>query len=528
MIYDYIVIGAGSAGCVVAARLSENAKSTVLLLEAGKSDNKQEIRIPAAFSKLFHTEYDWDFTTEAEPATANRGRYWPRGKTLGGSSSLNAMMYVRGHRTDYDQWAQAGNAGWGYDDVLPYFRRSENFVGDHGEAQFHGSGGPLVVGSQPSPNPLTRAFLAAAESTGLKRLGDINGPSQDGVALTHVNQRRGRRWSAADAFLRPAMKRQNLRVETECLVHEITFEARRTTGVKYSRGGAFVEAHAGREIVLCAGAIGSPQILMLSGVGPATALSALGIPVRADLPGVGQNLQDHLASGVSYQCRERVSLASAESLGNLARYLLLGRGPLTSNIGEALAFVRTREGLSAPDIELIFAPTYFIEHGAGNPPGHGFTIGVILLRPESRGSLTLRSRDPAAAPIIRPNYLASPADLDPLIAGVRLARRIASADALSRYRGEEVLPGSKAAAEKELADYIREKSDTLYHPVGTCRMGSDAGAVVDPQLRLRGIEGLRVADASIMPTIIGGHTHAPAVMIGERAAEMIAAAAQTA
>jgi choline dehydrogenase len=295
--------------------------------------------------------------------------------------------------------------------------------------------------------------------------------------------------------------------------------------VKYARAGAINEARAGREIVLCAGAIGSPQILMLSGVGPAAALAAVGIPVVADLPGVGQNLQDHLASGISCECRQPVSLASAESLANLARYLLLGRGPLTSNVGEALAFIRSREGLAAPDLELIFAPAFFMEHGAANPAGHGFTVGVILLRPESRGSVTLRSRDPAAAPSIRPNYLAAPSDLATLIAGLRYARRVVAADAFSAYRGAEVWPGAGATADEELARFVREKSETLYHPVGTCKMGGDSLAVVDASLRVRGLEGVRVADASIMPTIIGGHTHAPAVMIGEKAAEMIRAAA---
>ena len=523
MTYDYIVIGAGSAGCVIAARLTENGKHTVLLLEAGKPDDKQEIRIPAAFSKLFHTAYDWDFSTEPEAATANRRLYWPRGKMLGGSSSMNAMMYVRGHRTDYDQWAQAGNAGWGYDDVLPLFRKSERFVGDDGDAAFHGSDGSLEVSSQRSPNPLSFAFIAAAESLGLRRLGDVNGASQDGVALTHVNQHRGRRWSAADAFLRPASKRKNLTVETECLVGAITFEGRKAVGVSYTRGGAALHALAGREIVLCAGAIGSPQLLMLSGVGPAAALSGHGIPVVADLPGVGQNLQDHLTSGVSYACRVPVSLASAETLANFARYLLLGRGPLTSNIGEALAFIRTRDGLAAPDIELIFAPVYFIEHGAGNPPGHGFTIGTILLRPESRGAITLHSKDAHDAPAIRPNYLTAPADLVTLIAGMRFARRLVAAEAFASYRGPEVLPGTNIAADDELAAFIRQRSDTLYHPVGTCRMGNDPMAVVDSELRVRGVSGLRVADASIMPTIIGGHTHAPAVMIGEKAAQMMGA-----
>jgi len=518
--YDYIVVGAGSAGCVLAARLSENSHAKVLLLEAGKSDAKQEIRIPAAFSKLFHTEYDWDYRTEAEPATANRPRYWPRGKVVGGSSSLNAMMYVRGHRSDYDLWRQAGNAGWSYDDLLPLFRRSDGFSGTGADSDYHGSDAPLPVADQRSPNAMTRAFIAAGESLGLVRV-DINGASQDGVGLTHVNQKNGRRWSAADAFLRPAMRRANLTVQTECLVHGVTFEGRRANGVSYARKGKTAAAQA-REVVLCAGTIGSPQILMLSGIGPAAALSDHGIAVVADVPGVGQNLQDHIASGATYQCRQPVSLASAESLGNLARYLVFGRGPLTSNVGEALAFIRTREGLAAPDLELIFAPSYFMEHGAANPPGHGFTVGAVLLRPESRGWLALRSRDPAAAPAIHPNYLSAPADLAALIAGVRYVRRLVAADAFTPYRGEEVWPGSHRRDDGALGDFIREKCESLYHPVGTCKMGSDSLAVVDERLRVRGIAGLRVADASIIPTIVGGHTHAAAVMIGEKATEMIA------
>jgi len=524
--YDYIVVGAGSAGCVVAARLSENPRTRVLLVEAGKADAKQEIRIPAAFSKLFHTECDWDYRTEPEPATANRPRYWPRGKVLGGSSSMNAMMYVRGHRSDYDRWRQAGNAGWSYDDLLPLFRRSEGFDATGGEPGYHGSDGPLAVTSQRSPNPLTQAFIAAGESLGLKRRDDVNGASQDGIGLTHVNQKNGRRWSAADAFLRPAMRRENLTVATECLVHGVTFEGRRATGVTYARGGTTVSAQAAREIVLCAGTIGSPQILMLSGIGRAAALSALGIGIVADVAGVGQNLQDHIAGGATYQCRQPVSLASAESLANLARYLIFGHGPLTSNVGEALAFVRTREGLVAPDLELIFAPAYFMEHGAANPPGHGFTVGAVLLRPESRGWLALRSREPAAAPIIRPNYLSTPADLAALIAGVRYVRRLVAADAFAPYRGEEVWPGTALVADDPLGDFIREKCESLYHPVGTCKMGSDSMGVVDERLRVRSVEGLRVADASIMPMIVGGHTHAAAVMIGEKAAAMIAADAR--
>lgn len=520
--YDYIVIGAGSAGCVLAARLSENPLVNVLLLEAGKPDGKQEIRIPAAFAKLFHTEYDWDYMTEPEPQTGNRPRYWPRGKTLGGSSSMNAMMYVRGHRADYDRWRQAGNGGWGYDDVLPLFRKSEGFSGAGGDAGYHGSDGPLLVASQRSPNLMVEAFIAAGRSLGLAAVDDINGATQDGIGRTHVTQKQGRRWSAADAFLRPAIKRPNLTVETECLVHRVTFEGARAAGVAFTRQGSVITAHAAREVILCAGAIGSPQILMLSGVGPAAALSGLGIPVVADLPGVGQNLQDHLAAGATYECRQPVSLASAESLGNLVRYLLLGKGPLTSNVGEALAFIRTREGLAAPDIELIFAPAFFMEHGAANPPGHGFTVAAILLRPDSRGSIALRTKDPAAPPVVRPNYLSAGGDLATLIAGVRYVRKLVGTSAFAPFRGNEVWPGPSLEDDGPLGDFIRQRCETLYHPVGTCKMGNDPAAVVDDRLRVRGVRGLRVADASIMPTIIGGHTHAVAVMIGEKAAEMVA------
>ena len=519
---DYIVVGAGSAGCVLAARLSENPQASVLLLEAGPRDNKTEIRIPAAFSKLFHGPLDWDYRTEPEPGTADRALYWPRGKMLGGSSSLNAMMYVRGPARDYDRWAQAGNRGWSFQDLLPYFKKSEGFRAE-GDPAFHGRGGPLEVARQRSPNPLTEAFLAAGRHLGLARLDDINGASQDGVTLTHVTQRNGARCSAADAFLKPAMKRRNLRVETGCLVHRIEFEGSKAVGVTFERGGKTVTERAAREIILCAGAVGSPQILMLSGVGPAQALSQLGIPVAADLPGVGENLQDHLVTGISLQCRQPVSLASAETLGNLARYLLFRRGPLTSNVAEALGFIRTRDGLDAPDIELIFAPVYFVEHGAANPPGHGFTIGAILLRPESTGAVTLKSSDPRAHPAIRPNYLSARNDVAALIAGIRFTRRLAAAPPFDPYRGEEVWPGGEAQSDAQLEDYLRARAETLYHPVGTCKMGPDAKAVVDASLRVRGLESLRVADASIMPTIIGGHTNAAAIMIGEKAADMVAA-----
>ena len=520
---DYIIVGAGAAGCVLASRLSEDQDSNILLLEAGKPDDKQEIRIPAAFSKLFHTDYDWDYSTEAEAGAGGRRMYWPRGKMLGGSTSLNAMMYVRGHRTDYDQWAQLGNTGWGYDSVMPYFQRSEGFCGSAASSGFHGRTGPQVISDQRSPNPLAKAFVAAGVAMGLKRVDDINGPTQDGIGLTHVYQKNGRRWSAADGFLKPAMKRPNLKVETGCQVEAITFDGTRATGVRYRQNGASKTAAASREVILAAGAIGSPQILMLSGVGPAQHLKSHGINVVADLAGVGQNLQDHLASAITFHCRQPVSLASAEGLGNLARYLIAGRGPLTSNVGEGLAFIRTREGLSAPDIELILAPSFFVEHGAGNPEGHGFTLAVILMRPDSRGAITLASDDPVAKPVIHANYLSAPRDAETLLAGIKYARTLAAAKPFDALRGEEHLPGNAVTSDDDLVAFLRQKSETLYHPVGTCKMGNDSLAVVDASLKVRGITGLRVADASVMPTIIGGHTQAPTMMIAEKCSDMVRA-----
>lgn len=522
--YDFIVVGAGSAGCVLAARLSEDRRNRVLLLEAGGGDDRREVSVPVAFSKLFRSGVDWSYETEPEPGAGGRRLFWPRGKMLGGSSAMNAMMYVRGNRADYDQWRQLGNPGWGYDDVLPYFKRSETFVGVGATPGYHGTDGPLEVTEQRSPSVLARAFVEAGRSLGLADLADANGPRQDGIGLTHVNQRRGRRMSAADAFLRPALQRPNLHVVTEAMVERIRFDGRRAVAVVYRRGNTIIQAQAQREIVLAAGAINSPQILMLSGIGPATNLGPHGVTVLSHMPGVGANLQDHLATAATYHCRLPVSLASAESLGNLLKYLLLGRGPLTSNVGEALAFIRTREGLVAPDIELILAPSFFVAHGAGNPPGHGFTIGAILLRPESRGTISLKSSDPAVAPAIRANYLSTPGDVATMLAGVRFSRKIAAVPAFAPYRGEEHIPGATITSDADLEAVVRQRCETLYHPVGTCRMGKDPAAVVDANLKVHGFEGLRVADASVMPTLIGGHTHAPVVMIAEKAAEIMLAA----
>jgi choline dehydrogenase len=517
--YDYVIVGAGSAGCVLASRLTEDPNVSVLLLEAGGPDTKQEIHIPAAFSKLFKTPLDWNYETEPQPHMKDRKMYWPRGKMLGGSSSMNAMMYVRGNRHDYDEWGESGNPGWAFADVLPYFKKAEHY--ERGGNDYVGGSGPLNVAEQRSVNPITRACLEAAAEAGLPRTDDFNGRTQEGIGLAVVTQKGGARHSTAVAYLKPAMKRPNLTVHTEAQATRVLFDGKRAVGVSYLRGGAPVEERARREVILCGGAINSPQLLLLSGIGPAADLKALGIEVVADLPGVGQNLQDHLATGVQYHSKQPVSLANAEKPANILNYLLFKKGPLTSIVAEGVAFLKTKPDLLVPDIELLFAPAFFVDHGFGNPPGHGFTIGVVLLHPESKGSLTLRSANPTDPPAIQPNYLASENDMQVLIAGFRWARKIAQSKALDAYRGEEFLPGANVQSDAELAEVIRERAETLYHPVGTCKMGEDPQAVVDPELRVRGVEGLRVVDASVMPTIISGHTNAPSIMIAEKAADLI-------
>lgn len=518
--FDYIVVGAGAAGCVLANRLSANPANRVLLLEAGGPDTRQEVRIPAAFTKLFKSEQDWNYTAAADPARGTPAQFWPRGKMLGGSSSMNAMMYVRGHRSDYDGWREQGNPGWGYDDVLPYFRRSEQYAG--GASEFRGANGPLHVGGLRSPNPLTNVFLAACDQRGLARNPDYNGAKQDGFAPTQVTQKRGRRWSAADAFLRPALRRPNLTVQTGAHTTRVLFEQHVAVGVEYRRNNEIVQAYAEHEVVLCGGAINSPQLLLLSGVGPAGRLRELGIPLVHDLPGVGQNLHDHPLFCVTYQCTQPISLAGAESLKNIAAYLLRGRGMLTSNVGEAVAFVRTHADLPAPDVELIFAPAFFMEHGYANPASHGFSIGVVALRPASRGALTLASADPFAAPRIEPRYFADERDMDTMLAGVKLARAVAGAAAFAPFRGDEVWPGRTIQSDADLRDAIRQRFQSIYHPAGTCKMGNDLLAVVDAELRVQGVERLRVADASVMPSLNAGHPQAPTLMIAERAADMLA------
>jgi choline dehydrogenase len=517
---DYIIVGAGSAGCVLAHRLSEERSTSVLLLEAGGPDKQREIHIPAAFSKLFKGPCDWALHTEEQAHLHNRRLYWPRGKVVGGSSSINAMLYIRGNRQDYDEWHDLGNKGWNFAGVLPYFKKAQNQ--ERGASEYHGTGGPLNVADLRTINPLARAFVEAATEVGLPFNADFNGAEQLGVGYYQVTQRRGQRHSAAAAYIKPALDRPNLTVRTDAAVTRLLFDKKRVTGVRYVRNGHVQEVSADKGVILCGGAVHSPHLLLLSGIGPADHLKDLQIPVVVDLPGVGQNLQDHLAVGLNYSCTQPISLASAETLRSTLRYLLFRRGPLTSSVAESGGFVQTQPGLSAPDVQFHFAPVYYVDHGATTPEGHGFSLGPTLLRPLSRGSISLGVNnvgDPP--PRIQPNYLASAGDLQTLVEGVKLARRILQAKPFDAFRGEEVTPGPHVQSDDAIAEFIRSKAETIYHPVGSCKMGSDPLAVVDSRLRVHGVEGLRVVDASVMPNVIRGNTNAPTIMIAEKAADLI-------
>jgi choline dehydrogenase len=522
MEYDYIIVGAGSAGCVLASRLTEDPDVRVLLLEAGGPDDRQEIRVPAAFAQLFRTPYDWAYETEPEARLNGRRLYWPRGKMLGGSSSLNAMIYIRGNRHDYDTWRALGNDGWGYDDVLPHFKRAEH--NERGASAYHGADGPLNVANLRYHNPLSEVFIDAAQEQGLPRNDDFNGARQEGVGLYQVTQRKGQRHSAADAYLKPALERANLTVRTRSLTTRVLVDGGRAVGVEYSSDGAPEQTRAAREVILCGGTVNSPQVLMLSGIGPADALRSLEIAVVADLPGVGQNLQDHVLTGIAYTCTRPISLTNAERLDHVMEYMLFHRGKLSSNAAEAGGFVHLRPDAPAPELQFHFAPAFFVDHGFTRPPGHGFSLGPTVLRPRSRGQITLKSRDPLAPPALEPNYLADEADLRLLIDAMRLARRIAESHAFDRYRGAQFM-GPEDDSDAAIMAFLSERAETLYHPVGTCKMGDDPLAVVDSRLRVRGVAGLRVVDASIMPTLTGGNTNAPTIMIAEKAAEMIRAGA---
>jgi choline dehydrogenase-like flavoprotein len=517
---DYVIAGAGSAGCVLANRLSEDPSVDVLLIEAGGGDRHPNVKIPAAFAKQFRTKRDWNFETEPEPHCDGRSLYMPRGKGLGGSSSMNAMLYVRGHPLDYERWAAGGATGWDWDGIKPYFMRAEDNA--RGESEHHSIGGPLRVEDERSPRRLTGQFLDSCAAAGIPRIADYNGHEQDGASLAQVTQRNGRRWSTADAYLRPAQGRENLDVISGAQVLGVEMQGTRASGVRYRKGGREHFVRAERETILAAGALASPQLLLLSGIGPADQLRAQGISVIADLPGVGENLQDHPYLTSVWDVPGGGSLADAEGPKALLEYLLRRSGPLTSSVAEAVAFVRSRPGLAQPDLQFHFAPAYFVENGDEEYDGHAITMGPALVGPRSRGWLRLRSADPTDKPYIQTNTLAEPEDVAALIAGTRLTRKIAASEPFASELGRELFPGAGIESDDDLADDLRRRIELLYHPVGTCRMGSDDDAVVDPELRVRGLDGLRVVDASVFPIIPSGNTNAPTIAVAERAADLIA------
>ncbi|MGY1690461.1 GMC family oxidoreductase [Geodermatophilus sp. SYSU D01105] len=518
--YDVVVVGAGSAGCTLAGRLTEDPSRRVLLLEAGGCDDALEVRIPAALYKNWRTRRDWNYTTEPQPGLDGRRLFWPRGRLVGGSSSINAMIYMRGAAADYDEWAElTGDPSWSYSHVLPLFRRMEDNA--RGADRFHGAGGPLRVEDPRSPHPWSRAAVQAAVAAGYPRNDDFNGATQEGAGLYQLTQRRGRRWSAADAYLHPAAGRPNLTVRTGALTTRVLVSGGRATGVEYRSGGRTHTAHAAAEVVLAGGAVNSPQLLMLSGIGPGAHLREVGVDVVHDLPGVGAGLQDHPLVPTVWHTRSGRSLVHAESPSGYAQWFGARRGPLTSNLAEAGLFTGSRPGLPAPDLQFHFLPVKYWRQAEVDPDVDAFTAAAVLVRVHSRGSVRLRSADPTWAPAIDPGYLTDERDLDALVCGVEQAREIAATAPLAAVLGEEWSPGGTVQTPDSLRRAVRDTLESPYHPASSCRMGTDEGAVVDPQLRVHGLEGLRVADASVLPTLVRGNTNAPTIMVAERAADLV-------
>ena len=537
--FDYIVVGAGSAGCVLANRLTEDGSATVLLLEAGGRDTNPLIHIPIGYSKtLKDPAVNWLYETEPDATSGGRAHVWPRGKVLGGSSSINGLLYVRGQGADYDQWAQLGCTGWSHADVLPYFRRAEG--NERIRDDLHGNDGPLNVSDPRDSHPISDAVIAAGVQAGIPFNDDCNGASQDGISYFQMTAKDGRRWSTAMAYLRPALGRANLRLEIHAQAERVLLDGRRACGVRYLQNGVSVEARARREVILAGGAINSPQLLELSGIGDPAVLAAAGIEVIQPLSGVGTNLQDHYIVGVQYRLKDCVSVNELSRGWRLVReavkYAVQRRGLLTLSAAHIQAYVRTRPGLDGPDVQFhilpatIDIPKMAVEGKMELEKLPGLTLAPCQLRPESRGTIHVRTAAPLDRPAIRPNYLADPTDQVTIVEGLKWGRRIAAQAALAPYVANELAPGEAVSSDADLLEYARQAGSTLYHPVGTCAMGrgSDPNAVVDPELRVHGIAALRVVDASVMPRLISGNTNAPTVMIAEKASDMIRAAARVA
>ena len=525
--FDYIVVGAGSAGCVLANRLTASGRHRVLLLEAGGEDRNIWIHVPIGYAKLFSdARHNWLYSSEPEPELGGRSIIQPRGKVLGGSSSINGLLYIRGQAEDFDHWRQLGNAGWSFTDVLPYFRRAEDQ--QRGADDLHGVGGPLSVSDVSEPHPLCEAFITACEQAGFPRTDDFNGASQEGAGYFQLTTRKGRRWSTARGYLKSARKRHNLSLVANALTTRILFEGRRAVGVEYRKDGATHVARASGEVIVSGGAFNSPQLLQLSGVGPADLLRQHGIDVVADMPGVGADLQDHYQARFNYRCTEPITINDmmGSMTGRIAaglRYALLRKGFLTVGAGYAGGFFKTDPAMATPDVQLHFILFSADSVGQALHPWPGFLASVCQLRPESRGTVRIKSADPAQAPAIAPRYLSASADRDVMVAGMQLLRRVMGQPAVARYIVEELVPGPKITSDADLLEFARQKGTTVFHPTSTCRMGSDVKAVVDERLRVHGFQGLRVADASIMPTVVSGNTNAACVMIGEKASDMILA-----